>query len=177
MSVITQEIIDLVANIGNIYRLTKTMKKLIPIEKINPNAELPEYATPGSAGMDLRANIPHCNNIGAVWINPGERELIKTGIKIALPEGYFAEVRPRSGLALKHGITVLNSPGTIDSDYRGEICVLLINHSNTPFLVEDGMRIAQLLLMRYESARWHECETGTLDKTERNEGGFGSTGK
>jgi dUTP pyrophosphatase len=155
------------------------MKTLIPIEKANFTqlSPLPEYATQGAAGMDLHANIPNGITRGAEWLQPGEFKLFSVGIKIALPAGYFADIRPRSGLALKHGISILNSPGTIDSDYRGDIGVILINHSNTPFLVEDGMRIAQLVVQKYEMVRWHQCVESTLEATERNEGGFGSTGK
>lgn len=130
---------------------------------------LPEYATPQSAGMDLRANIPE-----SITLQPLERRLIPTGLHIALPEGYEAQVRPRSGLALKHGITVLNSPGTIDSDYRGELMVLLINLSQDPFTVNDGERIAQLVIARHEQAVLTAVEV--LDKTERGAGGYGHTG-
>ena len=130
---------------------------------------LPEYATPQSAGVDLRANID-----APVMLAPLQRALIPTGLYIALPEGYEAQVRPRSGLAIKKGITVLNSPGTIDADYRGEICVILVNLSDAPFEVTDGERIAQMVIARHEQAEWEECDS--LDSTERGAGGFGHTG-
>ena len=130
---------------------------------------LPQYATPQSAGMDLRANLD-----APVTLRPMERRLIPTGLHIALPAGYEAQVRPRSGLALKKGITVLNSPGTIDADYRGEIGVLLINLSQNDFVVNDGERIAQMVIARHEQADW--VETAELDATERGEGGYGHTG-
>ena len=130
---------------------------------------LPEYATPQSAGMDLRANIDE-----PIILHPMERRLINTGLHIALPDGFEAQVRPRSGLALKHGVTVLNSPGTIDADYRGEIMVLLINLSQQDFVIRDGERIAQLVVARYEGAQWVEVEC--LDETERGTGGYGHTG-
>lgn len=131
---------------------------------------LPQYATPLSAGLDLRANLE-----APITLQPMERCLVPTGLRIALPEGYEAQVRPRSGLALKHGITLLNTPGTIDADYRGEIGVIMVNLSTEPFTVEDGERIAQLVIARYEQAEWQE--TDVLDETERGEGGFGHTGK
>jgi dUTP pyrophosphatase len=130
---------------------------------------LPQYATPQSAGMDLRANLDE-----AVTLQPLERRLIPTGLHIALPAGYEAQVRPRSGLALKKGITVLNSPGTIDADYRGEIGVVLINLSQEPFVVNDGERIAQMVIARHEQGELTEVEV--LDETERGEGGYGHTG-
>ena len=131
--------------------------------------QLPAYATPQSAGMDLRANIED-----PITLRPLERRIVTTGLYIALPEGYEAQVRPRSGLALKHGITVLNSPGTIDSDYRGEIGVLLINLSDTPFVINAGERIAQMVVARHEQAELIEVEE--LDDTERGAGGYGHTG-
>lgn len=131
--------------------------------------QLPAYATPQSAGMDLRANIED-----PITLRPLERLIVPTGLYIALPEGYEAQVRPRSGLALKHGITVLNSPGTIDSDYRGEIGVLLINLSDTPFVINAGERIAQMVVTRHEQAELIEVEE--LDDTERGAGGYGHTG-
>lgn len=131
--------------------------------------QLPAYATPQSAGMDLRANIED-----PITLRPLERRIVPTGLYIALPEGYEAQVRPRSGLALKHGITVLNSPGTIDSDYRGEIGVLLINLSDTPFVINAGERIAQMVVARHEQAELIEVED--LDDTERGAGGYGHTG-
>ena len=130
------------------------------------NNKLPEYATSQSAGMDLRANIEE-----SVILAPLERKLIPTGLHIALPVGYEAQVRPRSGLALKHGITVLNTPGTIDADYRGDIGVILINLSNEPFEVKPGERIAQLVICSHEKAEWEVGDT--LDSTDRNDGGFG----
>ena len=130
---------------------------------------LPAYATPQSAGMDLRANIQ-----SPITLNPLERKLIGTGLYMALPEGYEAQVRPRSGLALKHGLTVLNSPGTIDADYRGEIMVLLVNLSDTPFVVNDGERIAQMVIARHEQASFETVDP--LDETERGAGGYGHTG-
>lgn len=131
--------------------------------------QLPAYATPQSAGMDLRANIED-----PITLRPLERRIVPTGLYIALPEGYEAQVRPRSGLALKHGITVLNSPGTIDSDYRGEIGVLLINLSDTSFVINAGERIAQMVVARHEQAELIEVEE--LDDTERGAGGYGHTG-
>lgn len=143
---------------------------MVKIEVINKGRQpLPAYATAQSAGMDLRANIPE-----SITLQPLERRLIPTGLHIALPEGYEAQVRPRSGLALKHGITVLNSPGTIDSDYRGELMVLLINLSQDPFTVNDGERIAQLVIARHEQAVLTAVEV--LDDTERGAGGYGHTG-
>lgn len=143
---------------------------MVKIEVINKGRQpLPAYATAQSAGMDLRANIPE-----SITLQPLERRLIPTGLHIALPEGYEAQVRPRSGLALKHGITVLNSPGTIDSDYRGELMVLLINLSQNPFTVNDGERIAQLVIARHEQAVLTAVKV--LDETERGAGGYGHTG-
>ena len=130
---------------------------------------LPQYATPQSAGMDLRANLEE-----PITLKPLERRLIPTGLHIALPAGYEAQVRPRSGLALKKGITVLNSPGTIDADYRGEIGVLLINLSQDDFVVNDGERVAQMIIARHEQGEFVEVEV--LDETERGEGGYGHTG-
>lgn len=131
--------------------------------------DLPQYATPLSAGMDLRANLD-----APVTLKPLQRCLIPTGLYIALPDGYEAQIRPRSGLALKKGITLLNTPGTIDADYRGEIGVILVNLSPEDFVVEDGERIAQMVIARYEKAEWTEVEI--LDETERGAGGFGHTG-
>ena len=130
---------------------------------------LPAYATPLSAGMDLRANLSE-----PIVVQPLERVLVPTGLFIALPEGYEAQVRPRSGLALKHGLTVLNSPGTIDADYRGEVCVILANLSNTPFTINDGERVAQMVVARHERVEW--LPVAELDATERGAGGFGHTG-
>lgn len=130
---------------------------------------LPQYATEQSAGLDLRANLD-----SPVELKPLERKRIPTGLYMALPKGYEAQVRPRSGLAIKKGITVLNSPGTIDADYRGEICVILINLSDQPFLINDGERIAQMVIARHEQAEWEQVDV--LDETERGAGGFGHSG-
>ena len=141
------------------------------VKIINKSAfPVPAYATDMSAGMDLKADLQE-----PVELAPLQRAMIPTGLYIALPEGKEAQIRPRSGLAAKHGITVLNSPGTIDADYRGEIRVILVNLSDTTFVINPGERIAQMVIARYEKAEWEE--TDTLDATERGEGGFGSTGK
>ncbi len=143
---------------------------MIAINVVNKGHHpLPQYATPQSAGMDLRANIDE-----PIVLHPMERKLIPTGLHIALPEGFEAQVRPRSGLALKYGMTVLNAPGTIDADYRGEIGVVLINLSDKDFVVNDGERIAQLVISRYEQAELQLVKI--LDETERGEGGYGHTG-
>lgn len=131
--------------------------------------QTPAYETEGSAGMDLRANIDE-----AIVLKPLERAIVKTGLFIALPQGYEAQVRPRSGLAAKKGITVLNSPGTVDADYRGEIGVILVNLSNENFTINDGERIAQLVIAKHERVTWEEVTI--LSETERGAGGFGSTG-
>ena len=146
----------------------------VRVERL-PHSEglpLPAYETTGSAGMDLRAAVADDQPL---TLAPGARALVKTGLKIALEPGFEAQVRPRSGLALKHGITCLNSPGTIDSDYRGEVAVILINHGQEPFVVRRGERIAQLVIARHEQARIVEVEA--LDETARGAGGFGSTGR
>ena len=130
---------------------------------------LPQYETIASAGMDVRANI-----VESITLSPLERTLVKTGLFVEIPIGYEIQVRPRSGLAFKKGITVLNSPGTIDADYRGEIGVLLVNLSSEPFVIEDGERIAQLVLASHEQARWQEVQI--LEDSDRGQGGFGSTG-
>lgn len=130
---------------------------------------LPQYETSGAAGLDLKANIEE-----SIFLKPLERAIVKTGLFIALPQGYEAQVRPRSGLAAKKGITVLNSPGTVDADYRGEIGVVLVNLSNEVFEVTDGERIAQLVIAKHEQAEWISVEK--LDSTQRGTGGFGSTG-
>jgi len=135
------------------------------------NNDLPQYETENSAGMDVRANLES----GTLIIEPGERALIKTGLKLEIPSGYEAQVRPRSGLAFKHGITVLNSPGTIDADYRSDVGVILINHGTEIFTIEPGERIGQLVFAKYERAEFELSEE--LEETERGEGGFGSTGK
>ena len=130
---------------------------------------LPEYATPQSAGMDLRANID-----SPITLKPMARQLVPTGLYIALPAGFEAKIRPRSGLALKHGITVLNTPGTIDADYRGELMVLLVNFSDTDFVINDGERIAQMVIARHEQGTFEPVDI--LDETERGAGGYGHTG-
>lgn len=147
------------------------MSKKVNVKVINKSKyELPQYQTLLSAGMDLRANLDG----NRIVLKPGERVLIPTGLYIQLPEGYEAQVRPRSGLALKKGITVLNTPGTIDSDYTGEIRVILINLSDWEFIVNDGERIAQMVLSEVPQIVWEEVDS--LDETERGEGGFGHTG-
>jgi dUTP pyrophosphatase len=132
--------------------------------------DLPQYATVFSAGMDLRANLEN-----EIVIEPLERVLVGTGLFLEIPEGYEAQIRPRSGLAIKKGITVLNSPGTIDSDYRGEVCVILINLSKDSFVIQDGERICQMIIARHEKAEWISVDT--LIESERGAGGFGHTGK
>jgi dUTP pyrophosphatase len=132
--------------------------------------KLPEYATIHSAGMDMRANLTE-----SMVIQPLQRVMVPTGIYIQLPDGYEAQIRPRSGLAAKHGIGIVNSPGTIDADYRGEIKIILVNLSNEPFTLNPGERVAQMVIARYEKAVWNECDS--LDESERGEGGFGSTGR
>jgi len=141
----------------------------VNIKRLNGN-DLPKYATKGSAGMDLYAAIE-----GVTYISPGERKLIHTGIAIELPEGYEAQIRPRSGMALKRGISIVNSPGTIDSDFIGEIGVILINHGHYDHLVYKGDKIAQMVINKVERAEW--CEVEELTKTKRGDGGFGHTGK
>ena len=141
----------------------------VPIINESPH-DLPSFATVNSAGVDLRAN-----SANPITLGPLERTIIGTGLKMALPEGFEAQVRPRSGLAAKHGLSVLNAPGTIDADYRGEIGVILVNLSNEPFTIQPGERIAQLVIAKYEQVRWKLEET--LNTTERGAGGFGSTGK
>ena len=143
---------------------------MIKIKVVNRgHQQLPAYATPQSAGMDLRANLD-----APITLHPMERRLIPTGLHIALPEGYEAQVRPRSGLALKHGLTVLNTPGTIDADYRGEVGVPSINLSQEDFVVNDGERIAQMVIARHEQGSFMPVDV--LDETERGEGGYGHTG-
>ncbi len=143
---------------------------MLKVQIINKGHQpLPTFATPQSAGMDLRANIDQ-----PIVLRPMERRLVPTGLFMALPEGYEAQVRPRSGLALKHGITVLNTPGTIDADYRGEVMVLLINFSTEDFVINDGERIAQMVLAKHEQCEFVEVEQ--LDETERGTGGYGHTG-
>ena len=144
---------------------------MIQVKIVNEGKQqLPQYATAGSAGMDLRADIDK-----PIVLKPLERKLIPTGLKIALPVGYEAQIRPRSGLAIKYGITVLNSPGTIDADYRGEVCVILVNLSNVDFVVNPSERIAQMVVAKHEQVDFQIVEP--LDETERGDGGFGHTGK
>jgi len=145
---------------------------LVNIRRVRPAAgvHLPRYMTPHAAGLDLCADIAE-----DVTLNPGERTLVPTGIAIALPDGYEAQVRPRSGLALRHGITLVNTPGTIDPDYRGEIGVIVINHGRDPFVVKKGERIAQLVIAPFVRAEFVEVDE--LDETARGEGGFGHTGR
>jgi len=151
-------------------RIRKANNDTMTIKIINKSQHaLPEYETIASAGMDLRANITD-----PITLHPLERTLVKTGLFIELPIGYEAQVRPRSGLAFKKGITVLNSPGTVDADYRGEIGVILVNLSNEPFVIENGERVAQLVIAKHERAEWEQVEA--LTETVRGEGGFGSTG-
>jgi dUTP pyrophosphatase len=149
----------------------------IPIHQL-PHAlglPLPEPATPHAAGMDLRAAIPE----GETWtLQPGERRLLPTGLVLAIPHGFEGQVRPRSGLALRNGVTVLNAPGTIDADYRGEVAVVLVNHGDSPFEIRRGDRIAQLLIARCESWTWSPADSAEhLGETERGDGGYGSTGR
>ena len=132
--------------------------------------KLPEYATIHSAGMDMRANLNE-----SIIIQPLQRLMVPTGVHIQLPDGFEAQIRPRSGLAAKHGIGIVNSPGTIDADYRGEIKIILVNLSNEPFTLNPGERVAQMVIARYEKAVWKECDS--LEESERGEGGFGSTGR
>lgn len=148
--------------------MSEVKVKLMPLEHA-VGLQLPTYATEKSAGMDLTAALEE-----ALEIAPGDRALVPTGLSISLPEGHEAQIRPRSGLAVKHGVTVLNTPGTIDADYRGEIKVILINHGKEPFTIERGMRIAQMVVEKFEHVEWDVVES--LEETERGEGGFGSTG-
>ena len=144
---------------------------MLPIKVINKSSHpLPSYATEGAAGLDLRASLTE-----AVTLRPLERKLIPTGLYIELPLGYEAQIRPRSGLSVQHGITVINSPGTIDADYRGEVQVPLVNLSNEPFVIEDGERIAQMVIARHEVIQWEPVEE--LSETKRGAGGFGHTGR
>ena len=143
---------------------------MLNVKVINKGHQpLPAYATSQSAGMDLRANIDE-----SIVLHPMERRLVPTGLHIALPQGFEAQIRPRSGLALKHGITVLNTPGTIDADYRGELMVLLINFSDTDFVINDGERIAQMVVARHEQIEFQLVDE--IDATERGAGGYGHTG-
>ena len=149
---------------------TEVKNNQLKVKMINKsNHELPAYSTSQSAGMDLRANIDE-----SLTLHPMERKLISTGIYMALPVGYEAQIRPRSGLALKHGITVLNTPGTVDADYRGEVMVLLVNLSQEDFIINDGERIAQMVIAKHEQADF--VEVTELDETDRGDGGYGHTG-
>lgn len=149
---------------------TEVKNNQLKVRVINKSKhELPAYSTPQSAGMDLHANIDE-----SLTLHPMERKLISTGIYMALPIGYEAQIRPRSGLALKHGITVLNTPGTVDADYRGEVMVLLVNLSQEDFIVNDGERIAQMVIAKHEQADF--VEVTELDETDRGDGGYGHTG-
>ena len=148
--------------------MSEVKVKLLPLEHA-VGLQLPTYATDKSAGMDLSAALEEALELG-----PGERALVPTGLSIALPADHEAQIRPRSGLAIKHGVTVLNTPGTIDADYRGEIKVILINHGKEPFTIKRGMRIAQMVVEKFEHVEWDVVES--LEETERGEGGFGSTG-
>ncbi len=136
----------------------------------NSRHTLPQYATPYSAGVDLRANVDE-----PITLKPLERVLVPTGLFLELPQGYEAQIRPRSGLAFKHGLTVLNTPGTIDADYRGEIRVILVNLSNEDFVINDGERICQMVIAQHAQVKWIEVEE--INETERGDGGFGHTGK
>jgi dUTP pyrophosphatase len=154
---------------GRTRHLLKIMEK-VTVKVLNESAnELPEYATVGASGLDLRAKLDHDYELA-----PGARFLFKTGLFLNIPEGYEVQIRSRSGLAFKHGVMVLNSPGTIDSDYRGEIGALLINHGSISFVVKNGDRIAQAVLCKVERLQWESVDF--LDTTGRNDGGFGSTG-
>ena len=153
---------------AEVETLNKIKVAVQPLENA-VGLKLPSYATAQSAGMDLSAALEVALELG-----PGDRALVPTGIAIALPPCYEAQIRPRSGLALKHGITVLNAPGTIDADYRGEVKVLLVNHGKEAFTIERGMRIAQMVVERFETVSWQSVES--LEDSDRGEGGFGSTG-
>lgn len=146
-------------------------EKRIKIKIVNKSGnELPEYGTAHAAGMDIRASLEH-----KVILNPGGREIIPTGLYIEMPVGFEAQIRPRSGIAMKNGVTVLNSPGTIDADYRGEVKIIMINHSDNDFVIKNGDRICQMVISKYEKAQWEEVEG--LSATKRGTGGFGHTGK
>lgn len=145
-------------------------KVVVRVMRLRPEAQLPKYMSDGAAGMDLAASLD-----AEVTIAPGERALVGTGVAIALPPGHEAQVRPRSGLAYKHGVTVLNAPGTVDEDYRGEVKVLLVNHGREPFVIKNGERIAQLVVARVERVRLEEH--AALDDTRRGAGGYGHTGR
>lgn len=144
-------------------------------EDADPAIALPEYETAGAAGMDLRANLPAADRKAGLTLPPGARAIVPTGLRLAIPEGFEAQIRPRSGLAIKHGITLANAPGTIDSDYRGPLGVILINLGQADFAISHGDRIAQILFAPVVQAAWRQTET--LDETDRGAGGFGSTGQ
>jgi len=153
------------------FRPLNSKQEFMNVQVINKSKHsLPAYATELSAGMDIRANLTE-----SVTLQPMGRCLIPTGLYLSLPQGFEAQIRPRSGLAIKRGITVLNSPGTIDADYRGEVCIILVNLSTEPFVIEDGERIAQMVIARHEQIVWEEVDV--LDETVRGAGGFGHTGK
>lgn len=153
------------------FRPLNSKQEFMNVQVINKSKHsLPAYATELSAGMDIRANLTE-----SVTLQPMGRCLIPTGLYLSLPQGFEAQIRPRSGLAIKKGITVLNSPGTIDADYRGEVCIILVNLSTEPFVIEDGERIAQMVIARHEQIVWEEVDV--LDETVRGAGGFGHTGK
>ncbi len=149
--------------------MNATAPNTVTVEIVDASGRLPRYATPQAAGMDVHAFLKE-----PVTIAPGERALISTGLRVALPDGFEMQLRPRSGLALRNGITLLNSPGTVDADYRGEIGVILINHGKEPFTVNDGDRIAQMVVTRYWRVDWHKCTS--LEESRRGDGGFGHTG-
>lgn len=142
----------------------------VRLRRLADDLALPRPASAGSAGVDLRAAVEE-----PLTLAPGERRLVPTGLQLEIPAGFEGQVRPRSGLAVRHGVTVLNSPGTIDSDYRGEVAVVLINHGRSPFVIERGERIAQLVIARLEAVEWHEVSE--LAPSQRGDGGFGSTGR
>jgi dUTP pyrophosphatase len=154
------------------FSMSNSIKVLVLQEPHARDLPLPSYETAGAAGLDLRAAVPADP---PMTLAPGEWKLVPTGLRIALPTGYEAQVRPRSGLALKHGIGLLNSPGTIDHDYRGEIGVILINHGREPFVIKRGERIAQMIIGRFERIEWEAVEK--LPESQRGDGGFGHTGK
>lgn len=158
---------------GIIRRITLNLQimETLKVKIINKSHHpLPAYGTPGAAGMDVRAYLPD----GPVTLAPGERKLIGTGLYMQLEQGYECQIRPRSGLALKHGISIVNAPGTVDADYRGEIGIILINLGNEPFAVNDGDRICQMVIKEYTHVKWEPVER--LDRTEREDGAFGHTG-
>lgn len=157
------------SKVENIFEKNHQIEVSLTVHEHAIGLSLPSYATAQAAGMDLTAALTE-----AIELAPGDRALIPTGLSIALPPGYEAQVRPRSGLAIKNGVTVLNTPGTVDADYRGEIKVILINHGKEPFTIERGMRIAQMVIARYTSVKWSVVES--LEETTRGAGGFGSTG-